>query len=163
MMAELIGAIEVWSTFLIALIVFGLAPGVVLRLIVTMYPRNDSRRKEIVAELYAVPRTERPFWVVEQLEVAVFEGLPRRRKKRRLKAELAELAAEKQRFAAELMSIEERLKSVRDDIDDEMHGAGVYRDSGDLTSDLLWLQDEERRVVADLDRVNAEVVGRVGE
>jgi hypothetical protein len=30
---------------------------------------------ELVAELHAVPRLERPFWVLEQLDVALFEGL----------------------------------------------------------------------------------------
>jgi hypothetical protein len=29
-------------------------------------------------ELYVVPRIERPFWVFEQLEVALFEGLRNR-------------------------------------------------------------------------------------
>ena len=36
---------------------------------------HDPRRRELVAELSAVPRVERPFWVFEQLEVAVSEGL----------------------------------------------------------------------------------------
>lgn len=31
-----------------------------------------------MAELYAVPRIERPLWVAEQLEVALFEGLAHR-------------------------------------------------------------------------------------
>ena len=32
-------------------------------------------RIELVAELYAVPRIQRPLWVAEQLETALFEGL----------------------------------------------------------------------------------------
>jgi hypothetical protein len=32
----------------------------------------------LIAELYAVPRVQRPLWVVEQLEVALFEGLAHR-------------------------------------------------------------------------------------
>jgi hypothetical protein len=34
----------------------------------------DARR-ELLAELHANPRRERPFWVAEQLEVALFEGI----------------------------------------------------------------------------------------
>lgn len=64
-----------WPTFGIALLVFGFAPGAALRVIVLAFPRSDPRRRELLAELYAVPRVERPFWVFEQLEVALFEGL----------------------------------------------------------------------------------------
>lgn len=71
----MIDAIVSWPTFLVALVVFGLAPGALLRLIVLAFQRDDPRRQEVLAELYAVPRFERPFWVLEQLEVAVFEGL----------------------------------------------------------------------------------------
>jgi ATP-binding cassette subfamily B protein len=46
-----------------------------LRLIVLAFPHHDPRRRELLAELHAVPRIERPFWVFEQLEVAVFEGI----------------------------------------------------------------------------------------
>jgi hypothetical protein len=62
-------------SFLIALLVFGFAPGALLRLIVLAFPRHDPRRRELPAELHAVPRIERPFWVLEQLEVALFEGI----------------------------------------------------------------------------------------
>lgn len=61
--------------FVAALIIFGFAPGAALRLIVLAFPRDDPRRRELLAELHAVKRVERPFWVVEQLEVAIFEGL----------------------------------------------------------------------------------------
>jgi hypothetical protein len=64
-----------WPALGVALLVFGFAPGAVLRLIVLAYPRDDPRRRELLGELYAVPRIERPFWVIEQLEVALFEGL----------------------------------------------------------------------------------------
>lgn len=67
-----------WPTLGLALFVFGLAPGIALRLIVLLYPRSSDRRKELIGELYHVPRIERPFWVAEQLEVAFFEGLPER-------------------------------------------------------------------------------------
>ena len=64
-----------WPAFLAALVVFGFAPGAVLRVIVLAFPSDDPRREELLAELRVVPRLERPFWVLEQLEVAVFEGL----------------------------------------------------------------------------------------
>jgi hypothetical protein len=64
-----------WHTALVAAIVFGFAPGFVLRFIVLAFPRDDPRRDELLAELHAVPRIERPFWVLEQLEVALVEGL----------------------------------------------------------------------------------------
>ena len=77
-MAELSEAVTSWPTLLLVLVVFGFAPGFCLRLIVLAYPRNDPRRAELIAELYAVPRIQRPLWVAEQLEVALFEGLAHR-------------------------------------------------------------------------------------
>jgi hypothetical protein len=70
--------LTVWGAlpaFLFALLVFGFAPGAVLRLIVRAFPRDDPRRRELLAELYVVPRMDRPFWVFEQIELALFEGL----------------------------------------------------------------------------------------
>lgn len=77
-MAELLGAVASWPSLLLIVFLFGFAPGFCLRLIVLAYPRGDPRRTELVAELYVVPRIERPLWVGEQLEVAIFEGLPHR-------------------------------------------------------------------------------------
>jgi hypothetical protein len=74
-MAELIATVTSWPSLLGVLVVFGFAPGFCLRLIVFAYPRGDPRRAELIAELYAVPRIQRPLWVAEQLEVALFEGL----------------------------------------------------------------------------------------
>lgn len=64
-----------WPTLLISLLMFGFAPGAVLRMIVLAFKRDDPRRTELLAELPHVPRIERPFWVCEQLEFALFEGL----------------------------------------------------------------------------------------
>jgi DNA-binding transcriptional MerR regulator len=64
-----------WPVLVTALLAFGFAPGAVLRLIVLLFPHDDPRRCELLGELYAVPRIERPFWVIEQLEVALLEGL----------------------------------------------------------------------------------------
>jgi hypothetical protein len=72
---ELLDAITSWPLLLFALLIFGFAPGALLRLIVLAFPRDDDRRAELRAELSAVPRVERPFWVIEQLEVALFDGL----------------------------------------------------------------------------------------
>lgn len=71
----MIDAVLSLPALLIGLLVFGFAPGAILRMIVLAFPPEDPRRRELLAELHAVPRIERPFWVVEQLEVALFEGL----------------------------------------------------------------------------------------
>jgi hypothetical protein len=64
-----------WPTLGCALLVYGFAPGALIRLIVLLYPRDHPRRWELISELYAYPRIKRPFWVAEQLETALFEGL----------------------------------------------------------------------------------------
>ncbi len=64
-----------WRALVAAVVVFGFAPGAVLRLIVLVFGRSDPRRRELLAELHAVPRWERPVWVAEQLEVALAEGI----------------------------------------------------------------------------------------
>jgi hypothetical protein len=68
-------SVDAWPLFFAALLVYGLAPGLVLRIIVRAFHPEDPRREELLAELRAVPRLERPFWVFEQLEVAISEGL----------------------------------------------------------------------------------------
>jgi hypothetical protein len=106
MIAEVLSLKGAWSTFLLSIFVFGLAPGAALRLILLMFPKDDPRRKELIAELYAIPRPNRPFWVAEQIEVATFEGLPGR------------LEARKTRKA----------NQKRKDISDpEFHGTGSIR------------------------------------
>ena len=74
-MSELIFHVLAWPTVGVALLVFGFTPGAVLRLIALVFHRDDPRRKELLAELHVVPRIERPFWVAEQLEVALFDVL----------------------------------------------------------------------------------------
>jgi hypothetical protein len=63
------------SVVLALALIYGFAPGAFLRLIVLAFHRDDPRRRELLAELRAVPRWERPMWVFEQLEVALFEGI----------------------------------------------------------------------------------------
>ncbi len=77
-MTSLIFHVLSWPTIVIALLVWGFAPGALLRVIVLAFHRDDPRRHELLGELHAIPRIERPFWVVEQLEVALVEGLGQR-------------------------------------------------------------------------------------
>jgi hypothetical protein len=74
-MSALLTQVLSWKALLVATAVFGFAPGAALRLIVLAFPRADPRRRELLAELHAVPRLERPIWVAEQLEVALAEGV----------------------------------------------------------------------------------------
>jgi hypothetical protein len=85
-MLDLLDGLRAWHLLIVAVAVYGFFPGVVLRFILLAFRRSDPRRAEILAELRAVPRWERPFWVAEQAEVALFEGLLERIKAR-LKAD----------------------------------------------------------------------------
>jgi tetratricopeptide (TPR) repeat protein len=71
------------ATLLAMAVIFGLVPGVALRLMVLLYPKDDPRRRELVAELYTLDRMRRMEWVFQQLETALFEGLSRRLAQRR--------------------------------------------------------------------------------
>lgn len=77
-MAELIEIVASWRSLLLVLVVFGFAPGFVLRLLVRIYPKDDPRRTELLADLYMLGRVERLMFVAEQLETVLFEGLPHR-------------------------------------------------------------------------------------
>jgi hypothetical protein len=74
-MTDLLSQIINWRTLVGIVVVFGFAPGAALRIIVRAFERSDPRRRELLGELYAVPRWERPVWVAQQLEVALFEGV----------------------------------------------------------------------------------------
>lgn len=76
MMSDLLAVSSApWLSLGIALVMFGFAPGLLLAAILKLFATDDPRRKELQAELHAVPRWERPFWVFEQFEVALREGL----------------------------------------------------------------------------------------
>lgn len=77
MIASLLGAPTAFGAFALSLLVFGFAPGISLAAIVRLIPDPD-RRRELQAELYEVPRWERPYWVAQQLEVAIRLGLSTR-------------------------------------------------------------------------------------
>ena len=81
-MTDLAHLVLSWPTLLIALAVFGYAPAAVLRVVLKLYSKQDARRRELHAELFAVPRWERPFWVAEQIELALVEGAGPRIKRR---------------------------------------------------------------------------------
>jgi len=72
---ELLSVQGAIGAFVLSLVIFGFAPGMVLAAIVRLLPGDDPRRREIQAELYAVPRWEQPYWVVQQFEVAIRTGL----------------------------------------------------------------------------------------
>lgn len=74
MIGELIGVPGTLGAFALAVLIFGFAPGMALAAIVRLIPDVD-RRLELQAELYEVPRWERPFWVAQQLEVALRIGV----------------------------------------------------------------------------------------
>lgn len=61
-----------------ALFLHVLAPGVSLRLALLPYPKNHSRRLELVAELYHVPIWKRPSWVAGILVHCISEGISER-------------------------------------------------------------------------------------
>jgi hypothetical protein len=61
-----------------AMAVLVMTPGILLRLVVLVYPRGDERRRELIAEMYAVPALRRPLWVFQQVEVVLWEGVPER-------------------------------------------------------------------------------------
>ncbi len=75
MVSEAFEVVLSLRTLALVLIVFGVAPGMVLRLLTLAFHPQDPRRAEIRAELHAVPTLERPIWVAQQLEVVLFEGL----------------------------------------------------------------------------------------
>lgn len=72
---ELIAELADWKLFILVLVVYGMCPQLVLRALVLVYPKGDPRRRELLAELYEVPRISRPFWVMENIETAFFDGL----------------------------------------------------------------------------------------
>jgi hypothetical protein len=91
---ELLLTGSAWWVVPISLLVFGatfgLLPGVILRLLVLLYPKSDPRRRELFAELYApeMGRLERFEWVFMQLETALRDGLASRRDVRRARRQL---------------------------------------------------------------------------
>ena len=88
-MMDPLGFLDEWRLLLLGVLILGSAPGAVLRLVVRMYPAQDARRRELMAELHSVPAHQRPLWVAEQLETAMFEGLSERLSARRRRSAVA--------------------------------------------------------------------------
>ena len=77
-MTELFEVVTQWRLMLMVLVVFCIAPRTILRLILRTYPHGSARREELEAEYDFVKRIERPLWVAEQFEMALFSGVPQR-------------------------------------------------------------------------------------
>jgi hypothetical protein len=71
------GAVLDWRTW-VALTVLVMFPGILLRIFLLVYPRHDPRRAELLAEYYVVPVYRKPLWIIQQIEVIIFEGVPER-------------------------------------------------------------------------------------
>ncbi|MGA6207622.1 hypothetical protein ACPESR_23015 [Nocardia testacea] len=120
MMTTLLETVASWhslAAFLGAVATFGFCPGFLLRLLVRLYPAGDARRRELIAELYAVPRLVRPFWVAEQLETVLYEGTGLRYRARRARLLAKHLAAD---GLAALDQQARRAIDAADATDDEM-------------------------------------------
>lgn len=70
------------GAFFGVVVVFGFLPGFTLRLLVKLYPPGHVRRDQLPADMYELPRHKRWFFVAEQLETVLFEGLPARLRRR---------------------------------------------------------------------------------
>lgn len=138
----LIGGTVWWAIPAVALAfgaVFGFFPGFVLRLLVLLYPADDPRRKELVAELYMLGRMERVEWVFQQLETALFEGVSARREQRRSERSdgpTNEADCDPAARSTELPENEGSDAATRDD-------ALAHTSSHGLTDDWIKFFDEE--------------------
>ncbi len=92
-MTELMEAVLNARVFLTVLVVFCIAPRTILRLLLRAYPPKSARREELTAEYEFVKRIERPLWVAEQFELALFNGLSERVRLARVGRAFALLAA----------------------------------------------------------------------
>lgn len=77
-MRDLLDVVLTPVTLIIGLLVLSLLPGLVLRVLVRLYPPDDPRRAELIAELHAVPPGHQAAWVAQQIETALLDGLPSR-------------------------------------------------------------------------------------
>ncbi len=77
-MEELIISAARWRSVALVGVLFGLAPGLVIRVIAHAWPKTDGRRAELRAELSGIEYWRRPLWVFEQFETALCDALPLR-------------------------------------------------------------------------------------
>lgn len=71
-LVEILGSPWPYAIFLLG---FGFLPPLMIRIFVLIYPKGHERRRELPAEMAAVPYQERPLWLAEQLSLALTEGL----------------------------------------------------------------------------------------
>ena len=136
----LVGGSAWWmlpATLLAVAVIFGLFPGVALRLIVLLYPKDDLRRRELVAELYTLDRLQRIEWVFQQLETALFEGLSRRLAQRRERRHLEQ---------AEDPGLQETYETLPSRIDDGQRPMPIRR--SERVTPEAWEDQEMRNALA---------------
>lgn len=76
-LAQLVMTWGVGTLFMAALI-FGFFPTFVVNVLVRVYPKGHPRRRELIAEMEAIPRRERLIWTAEQVATALFDAVPSR-------------------------------------------------------------------------------------
>ena len=72
-------------------VVVVLAPSFLIRIVIRAWPKGDPRRRELLAELAALPVPNRLLWVLGVFELAWQEGLPQRREQSVLWPDVARL------------------------------------------------------------------------
>jgi hypothetical protein len=79
-MKNLLELVATWGvgTVLTTAALFGFFPKFVMHLIVLVYPHDHPRRRELPAELTALPHRKRLMWVAEQLATMFFDAVPAR-------------------------------------------------------------------------------------
>jgi hypothetical protein len=94
-MTDLLELVSTWGvgTVLTTAALFGFFPKFMMHLIVLVYPPDHPRRRELPAELAALPHRNRLMWVGEQLATMFFDAVPARtrdvRARRRAQARLS--------------------------------------------------------------------------
>jgi hypothetical protein len=74
-----LSAFASWHFVVIVLLVFGFAPGAVLRIVVKAWPKGDPMRGALRGDFAVRSHWERPFFVAAQIDNALFDGLGARR------------------------------------------------------------------------------------
>jgi hypothetical protein len=82
----LLDLVPSWPALLVAVLLFSFGPHLLLLLVLLLYPEGSDRPKQLLADLFDVPRWKKPFWVFEIALMAVFEAVPARVANRRRRA-----------------------------------------------------------------------------
>jgi hypothetical protein len=116
----------------VSALAFGFAPILVLRLLVLVYPADDARRRELVAEVHCIPRVERLIWVSEQLATVLFDGFTARRNARAAK-QAAEAEERRRRFMIHAAEVTMGAAALSDSQESARH-LGKSQMQGDLST-----------------------------